>query len=170
MKYEGIYDGNVVRCFPLKLKFQLDPGVRGFGYKVSVEVTPGGDYIIEYNGGHFIKILSIEPFEFDDSQKKMISKEEHKQIGYCDLKTFISIVETYHKDIENKGGKDIELCVDSIEYEYGDANYGRLIFKYNILETDEECYNRIQREENVKKELEERDRKLFESLKKRFGE
>jgi len=169
MKYEGIYRGNVVQCFPLKLKFQVDPGVRGIGDKVSVEITPSG-YSITMNNATFLKILSIETLEFDETQKKIISKEEDKQIGYCDLKTFISIVETYHKDIENKGGKDIELCVDSIEYEYGDANYGRLIFKYNILETDEECYNRIRREEKVKKENEERDRRLFESLKERFGE
>lgn len=169
MKYEGIYRGNVVQCFPLKLKFQVDPGVRGIGDKVSVEVTNSG-YSITMNNATFLKILSIEPFEFDASQKKIISKEEHKQIEYCDLKTFISIVETYHKVIENKGGKDIELCVDSIEDTYSYANYGRLIFKYNILETDEECYNRIRREEKVKKENEERDRRLFESLKERFGE
>lgn len=169
MKYDGIYGGNTVQCFPLKLKFRVDPGVKGFGYKVSVEVTPSG-YSITTNNGRILKILSIEPFEFDDSQKKMIAKKEHKQIGYCDLKTFISIVETYHKDIENKGGKDIELCVDSIEDEYSSANYGRLIFNYKILETEEECYNRIRREEKVKRENEERDRRLFESLKERFGE
>lgn len=65
--------------------------------------------------------------------------------------------------------KDILLGIDSVEG-IDSSNYGRLIFTYNILETDEECYNRIRREEKVKKENEERDRRLFESLKERFGE
>lgn len=169
MKYEGIYGGSVVQCFPLKLKFQVDPGVRGFGYKVSVEVTNSG-YSITTDKGMSLKILSIEPFEFDESQKKINRKRKEKQIDYYDLKTFISIVETYHKDIEEIGGKDILLGIDTVEGLYDSSNYGRLIFTYNILETDEECYNRIRREEKVKKENEDRDRRLFESLKERFGE
>lgn len=169
MKYEGIYDGNVVRCFPLKLKFQLDPGVRGFGYKVSVEVTPGGDYIIEYIGGHFIKILSIEPFEFDDSQKKYIEHIDCEDLNSGDLESFIEQIKTFHKNIEDRGGKDIQISMTANSY-YDCDPEPQIKFTYKILETDEECYNRIQREENVKKELEERDRKLFESLKKRFGE
>lgn len=169
MKYEGIYRGNVVQCFPLKLKFQVDPGVRGIGYKVSVEVTNSG-YSITTDKGMILKILSIEPFEFDESQKKTLEVIDYEEIYESDVESFINEIQHYHKRIETRGGKHIKIFLHAQESYPGCDPDPKIKFTYNILETDEECYNRIRREEKVKKENEERDRRLFESLKERFGE
>ena len=99
----------------------------------------------------------------------MIEVVDYEEIYESDLESFINEIQQYYNRIEARGGKNIKIFLYAQESYPGCDPDPKIKFTYNILETDEECYNRIRREEKVKKENEERDRRLFESLKERFG-
>jgi hypothetical protein len=99
----------------------------------------------------------------------MTKKTITKILGNCDIE-YLSIPEIieYLKRKEAFYTQEgiINLQISLQEYEYSNNEY--IAFKGECLETDKEYSDRLKKEEQQSKWLEDRDAKEYERLKKKF--
>ncbi len=98
-------------------------------------------------------------------QRKMVMKEQCYigNFDYSDLEN----IQKQIGELIKQYGKDAEIRMHCEAYSDSDKEY-MYLFK-SVPETDEEMNNRIAKEEQAEKMVEERNRSEYERLKKIFG-
>ena len=145
--YEGTYGGCIVDCEQLKMRFKVNPGVRGFGYKCFVSDNEDGTYTIKSNNS----VLEIKSFESYIPEKKKSYEQIYLSLNGDSFDTVIEELQKAKNKIDNLGGTNIIFNITDYE----------TYLEYFVEESEEEYNNRIKSSYN-------QDKELYEKLKARF--
>jgi hypothetical protein len=106
------------------------------------------------------------------SERKTVTSNVHL-FGTYEKFTFDDLFERLQTEIIDRPEIDpqtIKFGIEEERYDYTDGSYFYFAMYYDRPETDQEYQTRIDRENNRKVDQEERDRREFERLQKKFGE
>ncbi len=99
--------------------------------------------------------------------RKLVTETLHV-LSLYDFEGSVTHTVSMLRDILRKYEGDVFLSLETV-YDYGPSEYQEFHIKRRRDETDDERAERLGQEKLHKAELEKREKKLFEELKKKYG-